>query len=127
MARVRDDTRSEARPRRGLIALIVVALLALTLAVGLTSHHDELAASTTPAAQGVNLADDVPMVPADGAVLACSFLLLCALALAAGALGMRRTAAPGPRALPRAEPSPRPPLMRIPDALSLATLSISRT
>lgn len=116
-------------PRCRVVAVLLVAVLALALAMGLASHHDE-ALQTAPVAatEIAKVVSAIDPVPTDEApFVACSFLLLCAVVLLLAVVRTRRPATPHPAAEPRARRLVQPPAPAPAIPPSLAALSISRT
>lgn len=96
-------TQPDVRPRGWTgLALLVVALLAVALTIGLTVHHDEVDLTPpTVAAQSADIATDVEVGIADIAgssiqstsstnlLVICTLLLLCCVILLAASLRAR--------------------------------------
>lgn len=118
------------------IALVVVALIATAIAIGMTRHHevvdqhDAVAASvstTDPAAADSGSAAAVAEIDlVGGAIVVCALIVLCCIALGARGFALVRTftAALAQRLVPTS-PSGHLPFPKL--APSLVALSISRT
>lgn len=121
------------------VVLVVVALVATALAIGLTRHHTdgptshEASALTAPALLGAVSTTDVGADAADlilnvaeGALAVCVLIVLCCIAIGARGFSLLRRSSASP---------PVRPVLRVParhlDVLALApslsSLSISRT
>ena len=137
MAPMRDTARRpETAPRRrGAVALFVVALLAFALALGLTSHHDDAGAPASvdssiiaPALVDTAVVDTAgPTSPEGDTLLACSFLVLCCVALLLILIRARRAVVEQRVVAPPGLAAPMPLVERLVPSLSLHSLSISRT
>jgi len=124
------------------VALVIVALVATALAIGLNRHHTETAAShdaasvTMPVLLGADTgavdvdeavaADVMAASTLGGALAICGLLVLCCVALAARAFALHRRLMPQP-APPRYPRAQTPPARVRSAAPSLTALSISRT
>jgi len=118
------------------VALVVVALIATALAIGLTRHHSDSAAPHDSSVLSISI-DDAGAAPADaavtdaismagGAVAVCALIVLCCIALGARGFALVRTWTAALAIRPRPGDQGRNLLPRRPTP-SLTTLSISRT
>lgn len=133
-------TQPDVRPRGWTgLALLVVALLAAALAIGLTVHHDEVDYTPTAAAmQSADVATDLQVGIADTAsvgststtnlLVICTLLILCCVILLAASLRARGPSRGGPIHVAAALRNALSTIgQRLTQPVSLDALSISRT
>jgi len=117
------------------VALVVVALMATALAIGLNRHHSDSAGSHESSVVSISINDGAAPAEAavidaisgaGGAVAVCALIVLCCIALGARGFALVRTWTAALAMRPR--PSDEGPVLLLRRLTpSLTTLSISRT